>query len=140
MAIARGPEPAADRITAVRGSGAETTIAANDPKSQRHVFELVTPPGHGTAKVRDDGRVRVCTDPGVAGEDALVVNVTDSADPARNLDVRIPVTILDGEPGSDCSVDDFEDGAGGCCDSGRNAGGSLPLALGVLLVLRRRRR
>lgn len=141
--VTRGPEPAADRITTVRGHGGETVIVPNDPKGQAHVFKIFSPPRRGTAKVREDGRVRVCAEAGVAGEDSLVVNVADATDPARNLDVRIPVTIQDGDPGTDCSVDEFEDdgdGAGGCCDSGRNASGSLPLALGVLLVLRRRRR
>ncbi|HWU89450.1 MAG TPA: trypsin-like serine protease [Kofleriaceae bacterium] len=140
VAVTRGPEPTADRITTVRGTGGETSIAANDPKSKQHVFKIATPPAHGTAAVRDDGRVRVCSDPGAAGEDAVVVNVADPADPARNLDVRIPVTVEDGPPGADCSADAFEGDTGGCCDSGRSPRGSVPLALGVLLVLRRRRR
>jgi endonuclease G len=137
--VSRGPEPTADPITAVRGYGAETSIAVNDPRSKKHAFAVSAPPSLGAAKVRDDGRVRVCTDPAAGpGEDSVTVTVTDRGDPARAIDVRIPVVVQDGDPGADCSVDDFEDG-GGCCDSGRSARGSIPLALGVLLVLRRGR-
>ncbi len=139
VAVARGPSPTADAITAVRGHGGETSIAANDPKGKKHTFAIAAPPSRGAAAVRGDGRVRVCTDPAAPpGEDAVTVTVADRADPARAVDVRIPVLVEDGDPGADCSIDDFEDG-GGCCDSGRGARGSLPLALGVLLVLRRRR-
>jgi endonuclease G len=138
--VTRGPEPTADKITVVRGSGAETSIRINDPKSKRHKLSIVAPPSRGAAAVRDDGRVRVCIDPAAApGDDAVTVKIADSADAGRALEVRIPVTVEDGEPDAvECSVDDFE--GGGCCDSGRSSRGSLPLALGVLAVLRRRRR
>lgn len=137
--VARGPAPTADAITAVRGHGGETSIAVNDPKGKKHTYEITAPPSRGTAAVRGDGRVRVCTDPEAApGGDALTVTVADRADPARKLELTIPIAVQDGDPGADCSVEDFE--SGGCCDSGRNAGGSLPLALGVLVLLRRRRR
>ena len=69
----------------------------------------------------------------------MVVEVADTKDPTRVLKLKMPIIIEDGEPGSDCDPEDF--GAdGGCCDAGRSAAGSLPLGLGVLLVLRRRRR
>lgn len=135
--VERGPAPAADAIAVVRGHGAETSIAVNDPRSKEHAFAIAAPPARGVAKVRGDGRVRVCADPQAEpGDDAVTVTVTDRCDRGRALDVRIPIQILDGEPDAACSVDDFD---GGCCDSGRGAGGSLPLALGVLAVLRRRR-
>lgn len=138
-AVARGPEPTAAPITVGRGAAAETSIAANDPRSKKHRYAITTPPTRGTAKVRDDGRVRVCADPAAApGPDALTVTVTDRADAGRVVDVQIPVVIEDGEPPEGCDADDFESG-GGCCESGGAGRGSLPLAAGVLLVLRRRR-
>src|SRR5262245_61843655 len=73
--VARAPEPTADPISVVRGQGGETMIAANDPKSHDHTFALTTPPAHGIAKVRDDGRVRVCADPTATGADSLTVTV-----------------------------------------------------------------
>jgi len=137
--ISRGPEPRFDSLSAVRGFGAETSISVNDPASKRHSFAIAAQPAHGTARVRDDGRVRVCTDPAAEpGGDAVVVTITDRANSIRKLDVEIPIEIEGGDPGVDCSVDDFD--GGGCCDSGRSARGSLPLGLGVLVVLRRRRR
>ncbi len=136
--VSRGPEPTFDPLRAVRGHAAETTITANDPASTSHSYEITQQPAYGTAAIRSDGRVRVCTNDGVAGDDVLVVAVTDTANPMRKLSIRMPVVIDDGDPGSDCDPEDFgEDG--GCCDSGRSASGSLPLGLGVLLVLRRRR-
>jgi secreted trypsin-like serine protease len=138
-AVARGPEPTAAPITAIRGHGGETSIAANDPRSKKHAYAIAAPPARGAAAVRGDGRVRVCTDPAAPpGEDAVTITVTDRADASRKVDVRIPVLVEDGAPGADCSIDGFED-SGGCCDGGRGARGSLPLALGVLLVLWRRR-
>jgi secreted trypsin-like serine protease len=136
--VARGPEPAAPAISIVRGQGAETSIAVNDPRAKKHDFAISAPPSRGAAAVRDDGRVRMCADPAAEpGDDALTVTVTDRGDRTRTLAVRIPVTVADGQPDGECDVEDF---SGGCCDSGRGARGSLPLALGVLLVLRRRRR
>jgi endonuclease G len=140
VAIARVPGPTAGRITAVRGHGAETSIAVNDPRTKKHRFKIAAAPSRGTAKVRGDGRVRVCIDPAAEpGEDVVTVTVSDQANADRALDVQIPVSIEDGEPGIECSVSDFED-SGGCCDGGRGARGQVPLALGVGLVLLRRRR
>ncbi|MDX2091798.1 MAG: trypsin-like serine protease [Kofleriaceae bacterium] len=139
--VARGPEPTWDALAAVRGHAAETQLDANDPKSESHTYALTTPPMNGTAKVTADGRVRVCTDPGVAGQDSMVVTITDTTTPGRTLAVKMPITINDGAPGANCDVEAFEnDGSGGCCDSGRNANGSIVLGIGLVAVLRRRQR
>jgi len=54
--------------------------------------------------------------------------------------MTIPIAITDGTAPASCNVDDFSVAeSGGCCDAGRNPAGSLPLALGVLVLLRRRR-
>jgi V8-like Glu-specific endopeptidase len=140
VTIARGPEPEADPITAVHGDGGTTRISVNDPRSDAHRFEITTPPAHGLAKVRSDGAVRVCTDPAAApGADALTVTITDTQHDGRALPITIPIQIEDGTaPATPCDLDDFD--TGGCCDSRGASGGALPLALGVLaLVLRRRR-
>jgi secreted trypsin-like serine protease len=136
--VSRGPEPTFDPLQAVRGNAAETQITANDPLSNDHSFAITQQPTYGRAAVRDDGLVRVCTNDGVAGTDSLVVTITDANDPTRKLAVKMPLQIDDGAPGSNCDPEDFS--GGGCCDAGRSAGGSLPLGLGVLLLLRRRRR
>ncbi|MBA3503957.1 MAG: serine protease [Myxococcota bacterium] len=136
--VRRAPEPTAEPITAVRGHAGETKIEHNDPKSKDHSFAITTPPVAGAAAVRSDGRVRVCTSD-MVGAASVVVTVTDKNNPARTADIKIPITAEDGEAGEDCDPNDFGDG-GGCCDSGRSAGGALPLALGVLAMLRRRRR
>lgn len=140
--VARGPEPAADPIMAVHGDAGETTITANDPKSEAHTYAITTPPAHGTAKVRDDGRVRVCTDPtAAAGSDAVTVTVTDADHADRAVAMTIPITIADGTAPASCDVDAFSDGdGGGCCEASGGGAGSIPLALGVLaLVIRSRR-
>ena len=137
--IARGPEPSVpDKLTAVRGHAADAMIDHNDPKSDKHTFAITKPPKFGKAALRDDGRLRVCTDPGVVGMDSLELSITDSNDPTRKLEYVIAIEVTDGDAADGCDVDDFD--SGGCCDSGRSAGGSLPLGIGVLLVLRRRRR
>lgn len=139
--VARGPEPKAEAITVVRGNGAETSIEHNDPKSDAHTYAITTPMMLGTAAVRDDGRVRVCPVPDMMGTDSLVVTVTDKNDPTRTATVKVPVTITDGDAGANCDPNAFDEGdGGGCCDSGRSAGGALPLSLGVLAFLIRRRR
>lgn len=141
VGVRRGPEPAAESIVAVRGHAGETQIVHNDPRSTEHTFTITTPPTAGTAAVRDDGRVRVCTKDDIAGADSMIVTVTDKADPARTATVKIPISIEDGDPGSNCDPEAFEDGdGGGCCDAGGSAGGALPLSLGVLAFLLRRRR
>lgn len=136
--VARGPSPAADPIAVVRGHGAETQIVANDPTTKSHDFAIATAPMHGAAKVRGDGRLRVCADPSFVGEDSVVVKVTDEHDSARSLEVRIPIAATDGTPADSCDVDDFE--GGGCCDSGGRAGSSALVGLGLLMLVTRRRR
>ena len=75
----------------MRGDAGETMITANDPKSNDHTFAITTPPGHGRAAVRDDGRVRVCADPrDVVGDDVVVVEVTDANDSTRTLQLHDP--------------------------------------------------
>jgi endonuclease G len=140
-AVERGPEPGVDAIHVIRGHGAEASIAANDPKTKGHRFKVAAQPARGVAKARSDGRVRVCADPEAElGEDAVTVTISDRGDDGRKLDVQIPVVVEDGDPPLEpCSVDDFEYGIG-CCDGGRGARGSLPLALGVAALLRRSRR
>lgn len=139
VAIARGPEPTVpDKLTGVRGHLIEALIDANDPKSTKHDFAIKTQPKYATAAVHDDGHLRVCTDPGVVAMDKLELTITDKTDATRVLTYTIPLEITDGDAGDGCDAEDFD--SGGCCDSGRSAGGSIPLALGVLAVLLKRHR
>jgi hypothetical protein len=90
--------------------------------------------------VREDGRVRVCTDASApAGSDSMTVTVTDAAAPARTLAVTIPITLEDGAPPASCDVHAFSEG-GGCCDAGRGGRGSLVLAGLIACMLRPRSR
>lgn len=138
--VGQAPRPEFEPITVVRGDAGETVIEPNDPKSTKHTYEITKQPGYGMAAVRDDGTVRVCVDPGVTGQDATEVTITDKTDPSRALTVVVPITIEDGEPPDRCDVNDFGGDGGGCCDTRRSAGGSIPLAMVVLLVMRRRRK
>ncbi|HZJ64576.1 MAG TPA: trypsin-like serine protease [Kofleriaceae bacterium] len=137
--VTRGPEPDADPIVAVRGDGGDTRIHVNDPASNAHSFAITTPPAHGMAKVRSDGAVRVCVNSDAApGDDELTVTITDTKHAGRALPITIKVRIDDGTPGPPCDLDAFD--SGGCCDSRGHSDGALPLAIGVLaLVIRRRR-
>ncbi|MBA3541525.1 MAG: trypsin-like serine protease [Deltaproteobacteria bacterium] len=134
VTIARGPEPAADAIVAA-AVGGETVVTANDPRSESHSYAIARQPANGTAGVRDDGHVLVC--PTAAGADTVIVTLIDATNPARKAELTIPITA--DAAATSCSVEDFLD-TGGCCDSGRNAGGSVPLAIGLAAILRRRRR
>lgn len=137
--VARAPGPEFDPIVAVRGDGGDTRISVNDPRSDAHRFEITTPPARGTAKVRGDGAVRVCTDPAAApGDDAVTVTIIDTRHDGRALPVTIPIQIEDGTPGAACDLDAFS--SGGCCDTGGGTGGAIPLTIGVLALVRRRRR
>lgn len=137
--VMHGPEPTADPIMAVHGGAGETVIAANDPKTKTHTFAIMTPPAHGTAAVRNDGRVRVCTDPTATGSDAVTVEVADGD---RKVATTIPIAIADGTAPASCDVNAFSvgDDSGGCCSSTGGGTGSIPLALGVLAVVIRSRR
>lgn len=137
--VARGPEPDADPIVAVHGDGGDTQIHVNDPRSTAHSFAITSPPAHGTAQVRGDGAVRVCVDPAAApGDDGLTVTITDTAHPGRALALAIAIQIADGTAPASCDLSAFDTG-GGCCDAGGSAGGALPLAIGVLALITRRR-
>ena len=139
--VARGPAPTAAPIMTTRGDAGETKIEHNDPKlGVTHKFAITKPPGYGKAAVRDDGTVRVCADRGIAGDDGLEVTVSDGADPTRAMTVAIKIIIADASPPDSCDETQFGGDDGGCCDTRRKAGGSIPLALAVLLVLRRRRK
>lgn len=139
--VTHGPRPTIDLITAVGGHAVEADIVHNDPRSDSHTFAITKEPQYAFAAVRDDGRVRVCAIEGAVGGDSFVVSVTDTNDPTRTVDVTVNVKIEDGS--GHCDPNKFGDlpsDGGGCCDSGRSAGGALPLSLGVLGILLRRRR
>jgi secreted trypsin-like serine protease len=137
--LARGPEPQADLIAAVPGGGGDTTIHVNDPRSDAHRFAITTPPAHGTAKVRGDGAVRVCVDAAAdPGDDELTVTITDTRHAGRAVPITIKVEIENGADPPTCDFDAFD--TGGCCNSGGGAGGAIPLTIGVLALVRRRRR
>jgi len=139
VSIARGPEPRAGRIVAAQGNGGNTRISVNDPKSDAHSFAITTPPAHGMANVRGDGAVRVCVDPAAPpGDDALTITITDTKHDGRALPITIPIQITGGTPAPTCSLDDFDTG-GGCNSRGRS-GGAIPLTIGVLVLILRRRR
>jgi endonuclease G len=137
--VTHGPEPTADPIMAVRGDAGETMITADDPKADSHTFTIVTPPAHGIANVRGDGRVRVCTDPTATGSDSVTVNIANGA---RALSLTIPIAIADGSGSGSCDVTKFSvpENGGGCCSGAGGDAGSIPMALGVLAVVLRSRR
>ena len=143
LALARGPEPVPRVLTGVPTGPIEVRLEANDPLSESHTFELTTPPQHGTAAVRADGEVRVCLDASAAA-DTIGVTITDTQDTSRKLEWMMAITPTSGEAPASCDPNAFSDGGtgdgGGCCDAGRDPAGSLPLALGVIVGLRRRRR
>ena len=137
--VSRGPAPSASAITATPGNAGETFITDGDPTSTSHTYAITTPPAMGTANVRDDGRVRVCTDPAASGSDSVVVTVTDAMNTTRAVPLTIPIVIANGTPGSNCDVDTFSVG-GGCCDAGGDPVGTLVLSMIVPFGLHRRRR
>ncbi|HSN26122.1 MAG TPA: trypsin-like serine protease [Kofleriaceae bacterium] len=140
VTVTHGPEPTAEAIAAIKGGAGETTIDANDPKSEKHTYAVTAQPAHGMAAVNDKGRVRVCTDKTATGSDSVTVTVTDATDVQRVVPLTIPVTAMDGTAPASCDPTAFSEDGGGCCESGRGGAGSIPLALGVLAVVIRSRR
>jgi secreted trypsin-like serine protease len=145
VAIERGPEPTPATLSGVPTGAIEVSLKANDPLSESHTFAITTPPLHATAVVRDDGELRMCLDSSQAA-DSIGVTITDKANTARALEWIMPITAMSGNAPQSCdpnaftNADNGEASSGGCCDAGRSPAGSLPLALGVLVVLRRRRK
>ena len=139
VSVLHGPNPTFGPLAADKGGGAETTIEPNDPESSDHKYVITTPPAAGTAKIREDGRIRVCTTAAAGATDKVVVTITDANDPSRALLVVLPITISSTMADGACSLDDFSED-GGCCSSSRSAGGALPLGALVLGALLRRRR
>jgi secreted trypsin-like serine protease len=123
--VRRGPEPAVDRLEVTVGQGAEVVIAANDPKTQRHHYKIVTPPTRGTAAVNNEGRVRVCG--ASAGEDSLVVDIADASTATRHLTVTVPIQVADGVDDGRCKAE-FSDDSGGCQAGNRGASWLVLLA------------
>ena len=137
-----GPEPSIPAITVTAGDSADAKIAVNDPTSDTHSFELTAQPAHGRAGVDGQGNVRVCPNAGeAAGADSLQVLITDEKNTRRSLTMIVPFTVQAGTPdGKGCDLSAFGD-SGGCCETGHGSSGAIPLAVGVLaLVMRRRRR
>jgi endonuclease G len=119
--VARVGSPTAPMVATEDSCGA-TRITVNDPASLSHAFRITTPPAHGRASVESDGTVRVCTDPGAPDDNHVVVTIIDDTSSVdRSLAVTIPIA------------------AAGCCDAGSHPGGAIPLAIGVLALVRRRR-
>jgi endonuclease G len=143
--VSRGPAPTAEPFNGlgdiVRGNPGETKLEVNDPKSSSHQFEVVKQPGYAKAAVSGDGTVRVCPNKDIVGGDTVTVKVTDSADANRTQEVTLAFQIVDGDPADSCDPAAFGDmSGGGCCDTRRDARGSIPLLLFVAAMLLRRRR
>lgn len=136
--VARGPEPSAALIAVVRGGGGETAIDVNDPASEDHTFAIPAQPGGGVAAVDDDGDVKYCANASFVGTDTIDVEITDAHDATRKAVVAIGVTVADGTPPDECSVE-F---TGGCCSAGTplDLGGAAPAIVVGAVLLRRRRR
>jgi hypothetical protein len=100
----------------------------------------------GTAAVNSEGTVRVCMNQNATvgnSVDTVSVKVTDKNDTKRTLTAKVQISVGTNEPRSgECDVNAFGSGdeGGGCCDAGQRSTGAIPLALGLLLILRRRRR
>lgn len=138
--VSRAPGPSADPISADHGGSGDSMITVNDPGSDSHRFEIMAQPAHGQAAVRDDGLVRVCPSAtATAGTDMVTVKITDRKTSHRSLSLVIPVAITDGA-GAGCDLSGFDSDDGGCCDAGGRSGASIPLAIGVLALVARRRR
>jgi secreted trypsin-like serine protease len=140
--VTRGPEPAADPIVGVPGDAGDTQIDVNDPGGSSHKFAITAQPALGMAKVRSDGAIRMCIDPDAApGDDSLTVRISDAKHSARSVTMTIPIHVQAGAPATavPCDLAAFADD-GGCCDAGSAPRGALPIALGVLALVRRRRR
>jgi secreted trypsin-like serine protease len=142
VTVARGPEPTVTAITAITGDSADGKITVNDPLSDDHAFKLTAEPAHGKAGVDAEGTVRVCADAGAAaGADSFQIQITDHKKSNRVLTMTVPFTVQAGTPnGKGCDLTGFTDDAG-CCETGHGSAGAIPLAVGTLaLVIRRRRR
>jgi secreted trypsin-like serine protease len=136
--VQRGPEPHAEPIALVAGQAGETTLVANDPRADRHRFDIVQPPSRATFALRDDGKVRVCATGAEAGTDRLVVNVVDRDNPTRSTQATITINIAAGVDSSNCSLEFAEDTGCGC-QSNRDGCGFIVVGSLLILVLRRRR-
>ena len=69
----------------------------------------------------------------------LTVTISDTDHAGRALPITIDVQIQDGTaPVMACNLDAFD--TGGCCDSRGDSGGAIPLAIGALALILRRRR
>jgi endonuclease G len=136
--VARGPEPSAPAIQAVRGDRGETEIEANDPLSDDHRYSIPAQPAHGSAAVNDDGEVHYCANADYTGPDTVTVQIQDRSDPDRVLALDVAVDVVDGTPPESCRVE-F---GGGCCSTGTrlDLGSAAPFVVaGAVLLLRRRK-
>lgn len=140
--ITRGPEPTVPAITALAGASADGQITVNDPSSDDHDFEVTVQPTHGKAGVNDQGTVRVCPDDNAPpGANSLRVQITDHKNSRRVVTMTVPFTVgVTAAPTKGCDLSGFID-EGGCCETGHGSAGAIPLAIGVVaFVMRRRKR
>lgn len=138
--VERTAHPTAEPITATRGGTGETQIEPNDPIGTSHRYEIAKQPRQGGARVSDDGTVEICSDADAPDDDDQVtVTVTDARDSKRAASVTVQIRLQHGDPAMKCDAKAFAATGGGCCDAGGRSGAAIPLALGVLALVRRRR-
>ncbi|HET9626627.1 MAG TPA: trypsin-like serine protease [Kofleriaceae bacterium] len=144
--VSHGPEPTVGALVVPAGGCADTKIEVNDPASTDHDFDIPTLPAHvqAGAGADRDGKLRVCIDDkNMTGATSFQVTLIDRT-ANRSLSLTVPVTIAATTPGATCcDLDGFPRNtadSGGCCNTGHGTGGAIPLAIGVLAFVARRRR
>ncbi|MCB9673728.1 MAG: trypsin-like serine protease [Alphaproteobacteria bacterium] len=128
----RPPQPVAETAKVTQGLSVALDIDPNDPNpSDTHTFRVVDPPARGW--VSDD--LVFTAEPFQLGEDAVLVEVTDSGTPPRVALVEVPIWVY---PAGALAEDVSPPDGCGCRSVGGGALGTL--SLGVLTALSRRRR
>ncbi|MCB9698954.1 MAG: trypsin-like serine protease [Alphaproteobacteria bacterium] len=104
------PVPTAEPVVTHRNKSGSTRIEVADPDGDPSLasWYVAVEPEHGTAEIDEDGVLTYVPDDGFAGEDVVVVGVTDGGNPdwkrtggPVTAEIEIPIQVLEGCAGCD---------------------------------------
>lgn len=127
------PAPTAPPLQVRKNESGSVPIHPHDPdEGDRHAFEIIEAPEHGTLEIAGGGRATYTPDRGYTGADSALIEVSDDGEPSKSGQAELQIEVLTGR--------EWRELTGEGCGCATGVAGGWPWLLGLALLGLRRRR